>query len=69
MTRFKMGDLVVVNTPVKETYKGQIGKVVAVDLVEWEHGKVIESYVVEFFDGSRQSFVGAALALHTHAVT
>jgi len=69
MTRFRVGDQVVVNVPVKEQYKGQIGRIVAVDLIEWEAGKVIESYVVEFPDHSRRTFVGAALALHGHAVT
>lgn len=67
MTRFKLGDRVVVNSPVKETYKGQVGEVVAMDLIEWEAGKVIESYVVEFRDHTRQTFVGAALILHTSA--
>jgi len=67
MTRFRIGDQVKVNVPVKEEFKGQIGRVVAVDLIEWEAGKVIESYVVEFSDKSRQSFVGAALAPHSHA--
>lgn len=68
MTRFKVGDTVVVSVPVKEEYKGQIGRVIAIDLVEWENTKVIESYVVEFSDGTRQTFVGAALALHSPAV-
>ncbi|HEY2381261.1 MAG TPA: hypothetical protein VGK48_08765 [Terriglobia bacterium] len=67
MTRFKLGDRVIVSSPVKETYKGQAGEIVAVDLVEWEAGKVIESYVVEFQDHARQSFVGAALMLQTPA--
>ena len=67
MTRFKLGDCVVVNSPVKESYKGQVGEIVAVDLVEWEAGKVIESYVVEFKDHTRQTFVGAALSFHSPA--
>ena len=61
MTRFNVGDRVVVNSPVKEEYKGQIGKVISVDLTKWEDGKVIEGYVVEFPDRSHQIFVGAAL--------
>lgn len=67
MTRFKLGDRVVVSSPVKQTYKGRVGEIVAVDLIEWEAGKVIESYAVEFQDHTRQTFVGAALILHTPA--
>lgn len=61
MTRFNVGDRVVVNSPVKEEYKGQIGKVISVEVTEWEDGKFIEGYVVEFPDRSHQIFVGAAL--------
>jgi hypothetical protein len=66
MTRFNVGDRVVVNSPVKQEYKGQIGKVIAIDLIQWEDSKVIEGYV-EFPDRSHQIFVGAALVPYSHA--
>jgi hypothetical protein len=67
MTRFQVGDRVIVNSPVKQEYKGQIGKVIAVDLIAWEDSKVIEGYVVEFPDRSHQIFVGAALVPYLQA--
>jgi hypothetical protein len=67
MTRFNICDRVVVNSPVKQEYKGQIGKVISVDLIEWEDTKVIEAYIVEFPDRSLQIFVGVALVPYSQA--
>jgi hypothetical protein len=66
MTRFKIGDRVVVVSPVKEEHKGRTGEVVAVDVVKWEADKTIESYTIQFPDLSHETFLGAALVLQRY---
>jgi hypothetical protein len=64
MTRFQIGDEIIVTSPVKQEYEGKSGKIVAVDLIKFETG-TIESYTVEFPDRTHQTFLGAALTLYS----